>query len=106
MNEVRCVVRSCRNYDAQTWVDWTMEQYDPGDPPEDKSLLFRDFCQQCTTSQDFDRKPMPYSDSLCAYCPDCGRPNYWAGPPKFDDEADTEPFGKMLKEYLDDDTAD
>jgi rRNA maturation protein Nop10 len=49
---------------------------------------------------------MPYSDSLCAYCPDCGRPNYWAGPPKFDDEADTEPFGKMLKEYLDDDTAD
>lgn len=86
-----CVNRDCQWFDRDAWVDWVMSEPDPGDPPDSaEDLPFRDFCQHCHTSQDFQRYMDQFTD-MHAFCPACGLPNFWASSGIENDK--TDPMG-------------
>ena len=79
----KCTRTDCDNFDNELWLEWLDEELGGEEfniETEAPTDVFREFCQSCHQSADFER--WTYEDGrMGAWCPHCGLPNYWDGKP-------------------------
>jgi hypothetical protein len=91
MTNVECTNYSCRHHHEPTSLAHVRGLAKPTDLEGPTPLdIFRDFCSGCHTTQEFDRWVHP-NESISAWCPKCGEPNYWPGDIG-DDDTDPQVF--------------